>query len=117
VNLHVYDGYRGNVFWRGAGSSFSGSSSSSSSFRAGGISGPYKNPDPDARKPENLTSCSYDVNNELFYEREGKNCPFKRVNANDARIAKRKREWQKKQQRAGLLYAARATKKLEAASR
>jgi hypothetical protein len=40
----------------------------------GGITGPFTNRDPAARKPENLTACSYDANGKLFYHRPGKVC-------------------------------------------
>ncbi len=43
-------------------------------FRCGGIEGPFRNPDPTARDPENLTACIYGVDGALLYEREGKAC-------------------------------------------
>ena len=66
----------------------------------GGISGPFTNPDPDARKPENLTSCSYDANGTLFYVREGKNCPYKWRDANELRVEKARQKWLREQRRA-----------------
>ena len=59
----------------------------------GGIEGPFTNPDPDARKPENLTACSYDASGTLFYEREGKHCPYKYVDPNERRVERRRQEW------------------------
>ena len=44
-------------------------------YCGGGISGPYTNPNARARDEENLTSCSYDANGNLFYHRPGKVCP------------------------------------------
>lgn len=69
-------------------------------YGCGGISGPFTNPDPDARKPENLTACSYDANDILFYEREGKYCPYKRGDPNVQRVEKRRQEWLREQRRA-----------------
>ena len=55
-------------------------------YKCGGISGPFTNPDPDARKPENLTACMYDVTGTLVYEREEKVCSNKYINQNQIRV-------------------------------
>lgn len=44
-------------------------------FCHGGMSDAIKNPDRNARSPENLTACGYDANGKLFYRRLGKVCP------------------------------------------
>jgi len=59
----------------------------------GGISGPSTNPDPDARKPENLTACIYNAKGTLLYEREGKKCDYKVEDSNKARVELRRQEW------------------------
>ena len=59
----------------------------------GGITGPFPNPDPNARKPENLTACIYGADNTLVYEREDKHCPYKFEDPNVARVEKRRQEW------------------------
>ena len=99
VNVYVHDGDRGPIHHTGP--DFGPSSSSSSCFPhgCGGISGPFRNPDPDARKPENLTACIYDATDTLVYEREGKVCPYKYVDQNQIRVEQRRKEWLKSQTR------------------
>lgn len=94
VNVHVYDGDRSSIRYR-SGPSSTRSSSPSPCFPhgCGGISGPFRNPDPDARKPENLTKCIYGRDGFLLYEREGKVCPYEYVDANTRRVEARRQEW------------------------
>lgn len=63
------------------------------------IQGPLKNPDPDARKPENLTACIYGADGVLLYERENKICPYKYTNAYELRVERRRQEWLRSQAR------------------
>jgi hypothetical protein len=97
VNVYLHDGDRGPVHHTGP--DFGPDSDSSSCFPhcGGGISGPFRNPNPDARKPENLTACIYDATDTLVYEREGKVCPYKYVDQNQIRVERRRREWLKSQ--------------------
>jgi hypothetical protein len=99
VNVYLHDGDSGPVHHTGP--DFGPSSSSSSCFPhcGGGISGPFRNPNPDARKPENLTACIYDVTDTLVYEREGKVCPYKYIDQNQIRVEQRRKEWLKSQTR------------------
>lgn len=60
-----------------------------------GMSEAIKNPDPAAREPQNLTACIYGADNILKYEREGKYCPYKFEDPNDARVERRRQEWLK----------------------
>lgn len=66
-------------------------------FGPGGIEGPFRNPDPSAREPQNLTACMYNASGILVYEREGKVCPYKFTDENALRIERRRREWLAKQ--------------------
>lgn len=59
-------------------------------YCGGGISETIKNPDPDARKPENLTACIYDITGTLVYEREDKACAYKWSDKNKQRIELRR---------------------------
>ena len=88
INVYHYDGSSRT-------SHRSGPSSSRSISRppVGGISGPFKNPDPDARKPENLTACIYGINNTLLYERENKVCPYQYTDLNENRVRLRELGW------------------------
>jgi hypothetical protein len=95
--VYVYDG-RGSRTYGPSG--YVGGGGTSSVVRSGGISGPFKNPDPDARKPENLTACMYDAKGVLLYEREGKVCPYKYVDKNIQRVEARRQEWLKAQAKA-----------------
>lgn len=96
INLYHYDG--GNRT-RYRSEPFNLSDSFSSVAQGGGISGPFKNPNPEARKPENLTACIYDVTDTLVYERENKVCPYKYVDQNQNRVERRRQEWLKTQAR------------------
>jgi len=64
-------------------------------FGCGGIQGPFRNPDLNAREPENLTSCMYDTSGVLLYEREGKVCPYKWQASGPSRIEMRRQQWLK----------------------
>lgn len=64
-------------------------------FGCGGIEGPIVNPDPTARDPENLASCMYDASGTLFFEREGKVCPYKWQAIMPSRIEMRRQQWLK----------------------
>lgn len=66
-------------------------------YGCGGIRGPFKNPDPDARKPENLTACMYDATGTLVYEREGKVCAYRWEDKNTLRVERRRQEWLRSQ--------------------
>ncbi len=94
INVYHYDGSRGTYSRRG-------SSNIRRNFGpilpSGNILGPFKNPDSDARKPENLTACIYDAFDVLVYEREGKVCPYKYVDQNKIRVERRRQEWLKLQ--------------------
>jgi len=93
--VYVYDGRSGSRTY-GPGSGFTSDSSDTNScfpHGCGGISGPFKNPNPDARKPENLTACMYDASGTLLYERENKVCPYKYIDQNQLRVERRKQEW------------------------
>jgi len=96
INVYHYDGSRGTYSLRG-------SSNIRRNFGpilpSGNILGPFKNPDSDARKPENLTACIYDVSGILVYEREGKVCSYKYVDKNQMRVERRRQEWLKSQTR------------------
>lgn len=65
----------------------------------GGIEGPFRNPNPDARKPENLTACIYDATGTLLYERENKVCPYKYIDENQLRVEVRRQEWLRQQRK------------------
>lgn len=65
------------------------------------ILGPFRNPDPTARDEENLTSCIYGADGILLYEREGKVCSYKFVDANTSRVERRRQEWLRQQTRNG----------------
>lgn len=99
VNVRVYDGNRVPIHHTGP--VFSSGDWGSGCFPTGcgGISGPFRNPDPDARKPENLTSCIYNVAGTLLYEREGKTCPYKYVDQNQMRVERRRQKWLRAQAR------------------
>jgi len=99
VNVYLHDGDRSPIHHTGP--DFGPDSPSSSCFPhcGGGISGPFRNPNPDARKPENLTSCMYDATGTLFYERENKVCPYKYIDANQMRVEVRRQEWLRQQRK------------------
>jgi hypothetical protein len=59
----------------------------------GGISRPFKNPNPEDRTPENLPSCIYGRDSVLIYERENKVCPYKFIDGSQARVERRRQEW------------------------
>ena len=67
-------------------------------YGCGGIEGPFTNPTP--RKPSDMPACYYDTTGTLFYEREGKYCPYKFVDPNEQRVEKRRQEWLGEQRRA-----------------
>lgn len=111
INVYVRPGG-----WYGSGYGYRGNSYSYSvhryspcfPFGCGGIEGPFRNPDPERyRKPENLTACMYDAQGTLFYEREGKVCPYKfesipnAPSSNIERVEKRRQEWLRKQKLQG----------------
>jgi hypothetical protein len=58
-------------------------------FGCGGIGDTVTNPDPNARKPENLTACIYGVDNVLLYQRPGKNCPKEYIDQNQLLMEQR----------------------------
>lgn len=99
MNVYVYDGNRGSIHHTGPASTPSEGPGPCFPYGCGGISGPFKNPDPDARKPQNLTACIYDVQGQLLYEREGKVCPYKYVDQNTMRVERRRQEYLKAQTR------------------
>lgn len=68
-------------------------------YGCGGINGPFKNPNPEDRKPENLPACYYSVTGTLIYERENKVCPYKYVDENQLRVEKRRQEWLRQQRK------------------
>ncbi len=98
INLYLHDGNRSTSY--GSGLSGLRVRTSGPIMRDGSIKGPFKNPDVDARKQENLTACIYAVNGSLLYEREGKVCPYKYVDQNQARVERRRQAWLKAQARA-----------------
>ena len=92
--VYVYDGNRGPIHHTGP--DFGPDTDDDTScfpHGCGVISGPFKNPNPDARKPENLTACIYDATDTLLYEREKKVCPYKYIDQNQLRVERRKQEW------------------------
>lgn len=95
VHVYVHDGDRGSIHHTGPASTPSEGPGPCFPYGCGGISGPFKNPDPDARKPQNLTACIYDVQGTLLYEREGKVCPYKYVDQNTMRVERRRQEYLK----------------------
>lgn len=99
INLYHYDGDRRT--YRSSGPSLDTRDWGSGCFPhgCGGISGPFKNPNPEARKPENLTACIYDITDTLVYERENKVCPYQYVDQNQSRVERRRQEWFKTQTR------------------
>ena len=74
VDVYVQDGNRETVHHSGPRFDTSWSPNPCFPFRCGGIEGPFRNPDPTARDPENLTACIYGADNALLYERKGKVC-------------------------------------------
>lgn len=99
VHVYLHDGDRGTRHHTGPISTPSEGPGPCFPYGCGGIEGPFKNPDPDARKPENLTACIYDVQGTLLYEREGKVCPYKYVDQNQMRVERRRQEWIRAQAR------------------
>jgi len=99
VNVYLHDGDSQSSYRSGP--TFTPSSDSNSCFPhgCGGIEGPFTNPNPDARKPENLTSCMYDATGTLLYERENKVCPYKYIDANQLRVETRRLEWLRQQKK------------------
>jgi hypothetical protein len=99
VNVYLHDGDSQSSYRSGP--TFTPSSDSNSCFPAGcgSIEGPFTNPNPDARKPENLPSCMYDATGTLFYERENKACPYKYIDANQVRVEARRQEWLRQQRK------------------
>ncbi len=99
AHVHHHDGDR--RMSRRSEPIFTPNSESSSCFPygCGGISGPLTNPNPDARKPENLTACLYDATGTLLYERENKVCPYKYIDENQSRVEVRRQEWLRQQRK------------------
>lgn len=64
----------------------------------GGIEGPFRNPNPDARNPENLTACMYGADGFLVYEREGKVCPYQYIDSTQSLVEQRRQEWLRSKQ-------------------
>ncbi len=96
VHVYLHDGDR--QTYRSSGPIVSLDDSSCFPYGCGGITGPFTNPDPDARKPENLTTCIYDATGTLLYEREINACPYKYVDANQFKMEQRKQEWLRKKE-------------------
>lgn len=95
INLYLHDGDSRTSY--GSGLSGLRVRTSMPIMRNGSISGPLKNPDADARKPENLTACIYTAKGTLLYEREGRVCPYKYVDQSKSRVEKRRQAWLKAQ--------------------
>lgn len=99
VNVYNYDGDSRNYGSYSPGFDNSDWGSGCFPHGCGGIEGPFRNPNPDARNPENLTACMYDATGTLFYERENKVCPYKYIDENQLRVEKRKQEWLRQQRK------------------
>lgn len=81
----------------------------------GGISGPFRNKYP--RKELDKPACYYDQQSALFYEREGKVCSYKYVDANLQRVALRKRQWLVQQHKNWIEHGSRTTNLQRSAAR
>ena len=61
-------------------------------FCSGGITKTERNPIP--RTNQEMTSCAYDTNGELFFEQAGVNCPYEYTDEHALRMAFKRREHQ-----------------------
>lgn len=97
VNVRVYDGNRPGIIFHKLDNTIEPMTLSPCfPYGCGNIKGPIVNPSP--RKPEEMPACYYGIDDVLFYEREGAECPYVRPsNPNEARIERRKQEWLKRQ--------------------
>lgn len=91
LNLYPYEGSRIRV--RSSTSYNSSPDNPCFPHRCGDkISGPFTNPEP--REVKNMPACYYDAAGVLFYEREGKTCPYiRRFNSHEVRVEERRQEW------------------------
>lgn len=96
LNIYNYDGNRRDIHHTGPIFSPDGPSNGCFPYGCGDITGPFKNPDPNARKPENLTVCIYGVTGILLYERKNKVCSYKYIDKNQIGIEQRRQEWLKR---------------------
>ena len=97
INVRVYDGYRSGIIFH---DTRQPSTPTNPCFphRCGeGIIGPITNPNP--RTENEKPACYYGPDDILFYEKEGKHCPYVRVDQNKIRVERRRQEWLQAQER------------------
>lgn len=92
VHVYLHDANQGSIHHTGPASPSVNPPSPCFPFGCGEISGPFRNPDPHAREPQNLTACIYGVQGTLLYEREGKVCAYKYEDQNKVRVERRRQE-------------------------
>ncbi len=90
IRVYNYEGNRGAVHHTGPVFSSHSTPSLCFPYGCGGMGPTLRNPDPDARKPSNLTSCIYNASGVLVYEREDKSCSDQYVDKNQIRINQRR---------------------------
>lgn len=90
INVHFYDEDRRTIHHSGPISESSLSDTDCFPYGCGGIEGPLRNSNPDARKSENLTACIYGRDGILLYEREGKICSYRYIDSNTRRVERRR---------------------------